>query len=91
MPLIDSKTGDIIKDYSIEELKERANYMRGLDMLSLCSGKSGHSGGTLSMFDILAALYLKVARHDPANPYWDDRDRIIWSAGHKAPALYVVL
>ncbi len=91
MPLIDSKTGKIRKEYSIDELKERANYMRGLDMISLCSAKSGHSGGTLSMMDILAALYLKVARHDPENPSWEDRDRIIWSAGHKAPALYVSL
>jgi len=91
MPLLDSKTGKILKEYSIDELKERANYMRGLDMISLCSAKSGHSGGTLSMFDILSALYLKVARHDPKNPNWEDRDRIIWSAGHKAPALYISL
>ncbi len=91
MPLIDSKTGKVRRDYSIDELKEKANYMRGLDMISLCSGKSGHSGGTLSMMDILSALYLKVARHDPENPNWEDRDRIIWSAGHKAPALYVSL
>jgi transketolase len=91
MPLLDSKTGKVIKDYTIDELKERANYMRGLDMISLCSGQSGHSGGTLSMMDILACLYLKVARHDPKNPNWEDRDRIIWSAGHKAPALYISL
>jgi len=91
MPLIDSKTGKIRKEYSINELKERANFMRGIDMLSLCSAKSGHSGGTLSMMDILSALYLKVAKHDPAKPDWEDRDRIIWSAGHKAPALYISL
>ena len=91
MPLIDSKTGKVLKDYTIEELKERANYMRGLNLMSLCSGKSGHSGGTLSMMDILSALYLKVAKHDPKNPDWADRDRVIWSAGHKAPALYVSL
>lgn len=91
MPLLDSKTGKIRKEYSVDELKERANHLRGLDMISLCSGKSGHSGGTLSMMDILSVLYLKVARHDPQNPSWEDRDRIIWSAGHKAPALYAIL
>ncbi|MFH2036505.1 MAG: transketolase [Candidatus Zixiibacteriota bacterium] len=91
MPLIDSKTGKVIKEYTIDELKERANHLRGLDMMSLCSAKSGHSGGTLSMMDILSVLYLKVAKHDPKNPNWDDRDRIIWSAGHKAPALYCAL
>jgi len=91
MPLIDSKTGKIIKEYSLEQLGEMANYMRGLDMISLCSAGSGHSGGTLSMMDILAVLYLKIARHDPNDADWEDRDRIIWSAGHKAPALYVSL
>jgi len=91
MPLIDSKSGKVIKEYSVNELKTMANYMRGLDMIALCSGKSGHSGGTLSMMDILAVLYLKVARHDPKNPTWQDRYRIIWSAGHKAPALYISL
>ena len=91
MPIIDSKTGKVQKDYSIDELQKMANHMRGLDMISLCSAKSGHSGGTLSMMELLAALYLKVARHDPNNPDWPDRDRIIWSAGHKAPALYISL
>jgi len=91
MSLVDSSTNQLIRDYSIEQLKERANYMRGLNLAALCSAGSGHSGGTLSVMDICAALYLKVARHDPRNPSWADRDRIIWSAGHKAPALYTSL
>ena len=91
MPLTDSKTNKVIKDFSTEELRERANYMRGLNLLALCSAKSGHSGGTLGAMDIVAVMYLKVARHDPKNPKWADRDRIIWSAGHKAPALYTAL
>jgi transketolase len=82
---------EIDADLTIEQLQERANYMRGLNLVSLCCAGSGHSGGTLSMMDILAALYLKVARHNPKNPFWEERDRIIWSAGHKAPALYVSL
>lgn len=65
--------------------------MRGLDLVALNCAGSGHSGGTLSIMDIAAVLYLSVARHDPKNPFWDDRDRIIWSAGHKAPALYLSL
>ncbi len=91
MPLIDSSTGKTIRDYSIDQLKERANHMRGLNLVALCSAGSGHSGGTLSVMDICAALYLRIARHDPHNPAWEDRDRIIWSAGHKAPALYTSL
>jgi transketolase len=91
MALKDSATGKVIRDYSIEQLKDAANMMRGYDLVTLCAAGSGHSGGTLSIMDITAALYLHVAQHDPKNPNWADRDRIIWSAGHKAPALYVGL
>jgi transketolase len=41
--------------------------------------------------DITAALYLHAANHDPHHPFWPDRDRIVWSAGHKAPSLYLGL
>jgi transketolase len=91
MALTDSATGKVIRDYSIEQLKDAASLMRGYDLVTLCAAGSGHAGGTLSIMDITAALYLHVARHDPKNPNWPDRDRILWSAGHKAPALYVGL
>ncbi|MDH3891595.1 MAG: transketolase [candidate division Zixibacteria bacterium] len=80
-----------IGEYTNEQLRERANYMRGLNLVGLCSAKSGHSGGTLGVMDIACALYLKIARHNPQDPEWEDRDRVIWSAGHKAPALYTAL
>ena len=91
MPLIDSATGNVTREYSIEQLREAANLMRGYDLVTLCAAGSGHAGGTLSIMDITAALYLHVARHDPANPAWAERDRIVWSAGHKAPSLYLGL
>ncbi len=91
MPILDSKTGQIRKDYTVEELEKAANLMRAYNMIALAAAGSGHSGGTLSAMDITAALYLKVANHDPKNPFWEDRDRIIWSTGHKAPCLYLGL
>jgi transketolase len=91
MALTDSTTGKIIRDYSIQELIDTADLMRGYDLVALCAAGSGHAGGTLSIMDITAALYLKVANHDPQNPNWPDRDRIIWSTGHKAPSLYLGL
>ncbi len=91
MALIDSTSGKVIRDYSIEELKDAANLMRGYDLVALCAAGSGHAGGTLSIMDIAAALYLKVANHDPKNPNWPNRDRILWSTGHKAPSLYLGL
>lgn len=91
MPIVDSKTGKVRKNYNLEELKEAAKLMRGYNLISLCAAGSGHAGGTLSIMDITAALYLQVARHDPQDPFWEDRDRIIWSTGHKAPSLYLGL
>jgi len=91
MPIIDSKTGKVRKDYTIEELVEKAREMRAYNMIALAAAGSGHTGGTLSIMDIAAALYLKKIRHDPQNPEWEDRDRVFWSTGHKAPALYVAL
>lgn len=78
-------------ELSVEKLKALANLMRGYALVSLNCAGSGHSGGSLSIMDVTVALYLSVLNHDPKNPDWEDRDRIIWSAGHKAPALYVAL
>ena len=91
MALVDSKSGKRIREYSLEQLVEAANLMRGYDLVALAAAGSGHAGGTLSIMDIVAALYLRIADHDPRNPSWPQRDRIIWSAGHKAPALYLGL
>lgn len=91
MAIKNSATGTTIREYSIPELKEAANLMRGYDLVALCAAGSGHAGGTLSIMDITAALYLRIANHDPKNPKWADRDRIIWSTGHKAPSLYLGL
>lgn len=91
MPIIDSNTNTVIKQLSETELVEQANLMRGYALTALQLAGSGHSGGSLSIMDITAALYLNVAALDPNNPFWDKRDRIIFSAGHKAPALYTGL
>ena len=52
---------------------------------------SGHPGGSLSATDILALLYFHFLKHDPKNPKWPDRDRLIFSKGHGCPALYSAL
>ena len=91
MPIVNSVSKAVVREFSLEELELAARLMRGYDLVALCAAGSGHSGGTLSMMEIVAALYLKVANHDPNNPEWKERDRIIWSGGHKAPALYLGL
>jgi transketolase len=76
---------------SVEELRQAAAEMRAMDIIDIFAAGSGHPGGTLSIMDVAAALYLRVLNHDPKDPSWPDRDRVFWSAGHKAPALYVAL
>ena len=53
--------------------------------------KSGHPGGSLSITETLAYLYRCVLNVDPKNPHWADRDRLVLSKGHTAPALYGAL
>jgi transketolase len=76
---------------TLEELKQAAAEMRAVDIIDIFAAESGHPGGTLSIMDIAAALYLRVLNHDPKDPDWPQRDRVFWSAGHKAPALYIAL
>jgi len=51
----------------------------------------GHIGGSLSVTDILVALYFNVLKIDPKKPDWEDRDRLVLSKGHGATAIYSVL
>jgi transketolase len=76
---------------SLEELRQAAAEMRAINLIDIFAAGSGHPGGTLSIMDLAAALYLRVLNHDPSDPNWPARDRVFWSAGHKAPALYVAL
>src|SRR5438093_4622399 len=52
---------------------------------------SGHPGGSLSVIDILTALYFGRLRYDAKRPDWPDRDRVVLSKGHAVPALYAVM
>lgn len=53
--------------------------------------KSGHPGGSLSITDVLTYLYFEEMNIDPAYPDKPDRDRLVLSKGHTAPALYAAL
>ncbi|WP_318257167.1 transketolase [Ruminococcus sp. XPD3002] len=55
------------------------------------NAKSGHPGGSLSISDTLTYLYFNKMNVDPKNPEDPDRDRLVLSKGHTAPALYSVL
>ena len=78
-------------DYDIKELNEKAKGLRRDVLKMVYCAKSGHLGGSLSIIEILVALYYVAMNIDPNNPKWEDRDRFILSKGHTAPALYAVL
>lgn len=75
----------------ILELKKKAIETRKdiLKMLTLAG--SGHTGGSLSIVEILLALYYYALNNDPKSPQAKDRDRFLLSKGHGCPALYAVL
>jgi transketolase len=76
---------------NITELKSAAKNVRAGIIEAVTAAKSGHPGGSLSVADILTVLYFGKMNIDPENPKWEDRDRLILSKGHVAPALYAVL
>ena len=74
------------KELAITACKVRMGVIEGTH----CA-KSGHPGGSLSVTDILTYLYFQEMKTDPQNPAWQERDRLVLSKGHTAPALYAVL
>ncbi|HDT14823.1 MAG TPA: hypothetical protein ENN55_01305 [Firmicutes bacterium] len=83
----------VYKDYNdtIKMLEVKANRMRQNIIKMLGCARSGHIGGSLSVVDILAVLYLDAMKIDSKKPLWEDRDRFVLSKGHAAPALYTAL
>jgi transketolase len=73
------------------QLARLTNRIRRETIETLWRAQAGHPGGSLSVAEILTALYFRVMRIDPADPEWADRDRFILSKGHAAVIYYVAL
>ena len=74
-----------------EFLAEQAKKIRIGIIESVYRASSGHPGGSLSIADIMTYLYFEEMNIDPKNPKAADRDRLVLSKGHAAPALYSTL
>lgn len=72
-------------------LEMKALEARVLTIEMLVAAGSGHTAGPLGMADIFTALYFHILRHDPQQPLWGDRDRLILSNGHIVPIRYAVM
>lgn len=75
----------------VRELELQANEIRQSIIEMLTAAGSGHTAGPLGMADIFTLLYFKVLKHDPKNPLWEERDRLVLSNGHICPVLYATL
>ena len=75
----------------ITELTYKASEIRQDIISMLLAAESGHSAGPLGIADVFTALYFRVLQHDPKNPLWDGRDRVVLSCGHICPVLYATL
>lgn len=80
-----------LHDEKIKFLEEKANEIRASIIESLLAAGSGHTAGPLGMADIFTYLYFHTLRHDPKNPFWEERDRLVLSNGHIAPVLYAAM
>jgi len=79
----------MLTDTEIKELEEKAEKARELLIEMLTEAGSGHTAGPLGMADVFTAFYFHILNHDPKNPLWEERDRLILSNGHITPIRYV--
>lgn len=75
----------------IQELELKANDIRQSIIEMLLEAGSGHTAGPLDMADIFTYLYFHALKHNPKNPAWADRDRLVLSNGHICPVLYATM
>ena len=80
-----------MEDAKFKELKTLACKVRMGIIEGVFNAKSGHPGGSLSIADIMTYLYFKEMNVNPENPKCENRDRLVLSKGHTAPALYAAM
>ena len=73
------------------DFSQKAKHIRELILTALAEAGSGHTGGSLDLVDLFTVLYFGHLRHDPSNPQWPERDKVVLSIGHTAPVLYATL
>jgi transketolase len=75
----------------IKKLEEKAKILRRDAIEMIRAGESGWVGGSFSQADIIAALVFHHMRHDPKNPHWEERDRLVVSKAHCCETVYAAL
>ena len=81
----------LLTDTKIKELEIKANDIRKSIIEMLLEAGSGHTAGPLGMADVFTLFYFHILKHDPKNPFWEERDRLVLSNGHICPVLYATM
>lgn len=82
---------ETISDKKIVEFEIKANEIRKSIVSMLYESGSGHTAGSLGMTEIFTYLFFYALKHQPENPYWPERDRLVLSNGHICPVLYATM
>lgn len=81
-----------LTEEKIKWMEEKARDLRVSVIEMLSEAGSGHSAGALGMAEIFTALFFGgILKHDPTNPMWEGRDRLVISNGHICPVFYAAM
>lgn len=81
----------LLTEQKILELGKKANDIRQSIIEMLVEAKSGHTAGPLGVTDIFTLFYFHILKHNPKDPFWEERDRLVLSNGHICPVLYATM
>jgi transketolase len=81
----------MVDDLKLADLEATARELRYQIVRMMGADKPHHFGGSLSIVELVTALYFYKMRYRPADPRWDGRDRFVMSKGHTVPAQYAAL
>ncbi|MBP9033057.1 MAG: transketolase [Pseudomonadales bacterium] len=79
------------RPYAIEALRWRAEWIRMETIRQIAGAGLGHYSSTFSAAELLAVLYYRTLRLDPANPRWPGRDKFLLGKGHIGVGLWPIL
>ncbi|TWO19407.1 transketolase [Campylobacter hyointestinalis] len=71
-------------------LEKYANTIRFLCADMVQNANSGHPGTPMGLADLMSVL-MRHIKHNPKNPKWLNRDRLIFSGGHASSLVYSYL
>jgi transketolase len=84
--------GDRVRHHQTKNVDELSiDTIRTLAIDAVEAAQSGHPGTPMALAPLGYELFTRVMKHDPGDPSWPDRDRLVLSAGHASMLLYALL